>query len=144
LLHVVSIAEPKFLVVGSEHAAKVAAIAGDLSVPAERILVINDRGASGPAPIGVSFDEARSSASGANPPSTEEQAISQRCVYIYTSGTTGLPKAAAMTNGRFLKAASLFSKAVMGLSADDVVYGSGLPLYHSSGLILGWGSSIVA
>ena len=50
--------------------------------------------------------------------------------YIYTSGTTGLPKACVMTHLRFMKFSC--SMPTFGGTADDVVYGSGLPLYHSA------------
>ncbi len=144
LVHVLSIANPSFVLVGAEHVEKLEAIAAELPVPADRVLVVNDREKKASFPGGTSFDDATENASPKDPPSTAEQSIDNPCVYIYTSGTTGLPKAAAMKNGRFLKAASLFAGAVMGLGPNDVVYGSGLPLYHSSGLILGWGSTITA
>lgn len=61
---------------------------------------------------------------------------------IYTSGTTGLPKPA---NFGWLKATSsghFFSKA-MGYKSSDVFYTS-MPLYHSSGSILGVCTTVIA
>ncbi len=63
------------------------------------------------------------------------------CLYIFTSGTTGMPKAAKITNRRWMLAATV--SAVTGsLTPDDTVYCC-LPLYHSSGLILAAGGALV-
>ncbi len=61
--------------------------------------------------------------------------------YIYTSGTTGKPKAAKITNRRWLfgaLASAIFGK----LTPSDTVYCS-LPLYHASGMILAAGGSLI-
>ncbi|XP_038123778.1 very long-chain acyl-CoA synthetase-like [Cyprinodon tularosa] len=54
--------------------------------------------------------------------------------YIYTSGTTGLPKAAVVNHERVWVASSLLSFA--GVHSSDVLY-LYLPLYHSSGFLMG-------
>ncbi|KAI8499130.1 hypothetical protein Bbelb_228940 [Branchiostoma belcheri] len=60
--------------------------------------------------------------------------------YIYTSGTTGLPKAAIIPHTKFIIGSnSLFH--IQGFSSDDTMYVT-LPLYHSSGLMLGMGTTI--
>ncbi|CAL8243265.1 unnamed protein product [Lota lota] len=55
-------------------------------------------------------------------------------LYIYTSGTTGLPKAALVTHERVMHAALMFS--LSNVRADDVLY-LYLPLYHTSGFLMG-------
>ncbi|MBN3271673.1 S27A2 synthetase, partial [Polyodon spathula] len=55
-------------------------------------------------------------------------------VYIYTSGTTGLPKAAVITQER-VWATSLLQE-ICGVNSEDVFY-LNLPLYHSSGFLMG-------
>lgn len=56
--------------------------------------------------------------------------VTDACVYIYTSGTTGLPKACNVSHVRMLN----FSGIMAGLAVkgDDVIYGSGMPMYHSA------------
>lgn len=60
---------------------------------------------------------------------------------MFTSGTTGLPRAARITNRRWASAA-LGAAAGMQLTDRDTVYCS-LPLYHSTGLLIGCGGALV-
>lgn len=52
-------------------------------------------------------------------------------LYIYTSGTTGLPKAAVVTNGRYLTFLC-FVQAVVPKIEELIIY-CPMPLYHASG-----------
>ncbi|XP_078283609.1 long-chain fatty acid transport protein 2-like isoform X1 [Rhinoraja longicauda] len=62
-------------------------------------------------------------------------------VYIFTSGTTGLPKAAIINHLRAHRMASFVTGC--GFCSSDILYIT-LPLYHSSGSLLGIGSCISA
>jgi solute carrier family 27 (fatty acid transporter), member 1/4 len=61
-----------------------------------------------------------------------------KMVYIYTSGTTGLPKAAVITNLRYMFMA-LGSNYMLDIRPSDVIYNP-LPLYHTAGGMVGVGS----
>lgn len=61
---------------------------------------------------------------------------------MFTSGTTGKPKAARITNRRFLFAA-IAASAGCALTPTDTVYCC-LPLHHATGLILAAGGALVA
>jgi len=63
--------------------------------------------------------------------------------YIYTSGTTGLPKAGRVIHARAVSAGTGFGLFTMGLDGDDVLYVC-LPLFHSTGLLIGAGGALVA
>ncbi|MCS6901664.1 MAG: AMP-binding protein [Myxococcales bacterium] len=63
-------------------------------------------------------------------------------VYIYTSGTTGLPKPCKVSHGRAVMAGAVFSEMLWSFQPGDKVYCM-LPLYHSSGMLLGVGASIL-
>eukprot|EP01065_Artemidia_motanka_P043925 TRINITY_DN6177_c0_g2_i1.p1 TRINITY_DN6177_c0_g2~~TRINITY_DN6177_c0_g2_i1.p1 ORF type:complete len:665 (+),score=274.10 TRINITY_DN6177_c0_g2_i1:90-1997(+) len=57
--------------------------------------------------------------------------ISSTFGFIYTSGTTGLPKACRISHLKLLNYGMVGGMYKVG--PNDVVYGSGLPLYHTSG-----------
>lgn len=65
--------------------------------------------------------------------------LKSTCLYIFTSGTTGLPKAAVISQLQVLKGS--FGLWAFGCTADDIVYIT-LPLYHSSGALLGIGGCV--
>ncbi len=74
--------------------------------------------------------------SSANPGNADDLAM-----LVFTSGTTGLPKAARITNRRWMMAATGAAVAG-GLTPNDTVYCC-LPLYHATGLLLGAGGALV-
>jgi fatty-acyl-CoA synthase len=63
--------------------------------------------------------------------------------YIYTSGTMGLPKAAIISNQRWLEAGLAFGRVIGELTSKDVLYMT-LPLYHSAGLVAAWGAVVMS
>ncbi|XP_049580583.1 long-chain fatty acid transport protein 2 [Syngnathus scovelli] len=65
--------------------------------------------------------------------------VRSTAIYIYTSGTTGLPKAAIITHERMWAAS--FLQSLCGVTRNDVFY-INLPLYHSSGFLIGLGGCI--
>ncbi|KAK2853806.1 hypothetical protein Q5P01_006467 [Channa striata] len=60
--------------------------------------------------------------------------IKSPALYIYTSGTTGLPKAAVINHERLWMAT--FLQSIVGIRSNDIIY-IYLPLYHSSGFLMG-------
>ena len=56
--------------------------------------------------------------------------------YIFTSGTTGVPKAAIFPNVKLVAGSTNIAEAGYRMTSDDCLYNC-LPLYHSTGLILG-------
>jgi len=56
--------------------------------------------------------------------------------YIFTSGTTGVPKAAVLPNAKLIAAATNITQAGYRINHEDCMYNC-LPLYHSTGLMLG-------
>jgi fatty-acyl-CoA synthase len=135
LAHAVRIARPTLVVLGSEHASAAPEIHG--AAGGARVLVHTDRGgAADPDAIDGALARASSSNLSGPKPLTEEA-----MAYLYTSGTTGLPKAAVVTNQRFVATAYGFGKLLHQATPDDVIYVA-LPLYHGTGQWGGLGACL--
>lgn len=76
-----------------------------------------------------------------NLPETGALTLGDNAFYIFTSGTTGLPKAAVLSNRRYLASAALSHKAGLKCSHKDRLYIC-LPLYHGTGLMIGVGAAL--
>ncbi|TDG13481.1 long-chain-acyl-CoA synthetase [Seongchinamella unica] len=77
-----------------------------------------------------------------NPPDTADCSLQDKALYIFTSGTTGLPKAAVMSNRRFLQTSTVAAHAGLRCDINDRIYLC-LPLYHGTALFLGAGSAFI-
>ncbi|MDG2326339.1 MAG: long-chain-acyl-CoA synthetase [Halioglobus sp.] len=78
--------------------------------------------------------------SASNPKQTLLNTIADNALYIFTSGTTGMPKAAVMSNRRFLQSSTVASVAGLRCDVSDRIYLC-LPLYHGTALFLGAGAA---
>ena len=78
-----------------------------------------------------------------NPPETGDMTLGQTAMYIFTSGTTGLPKAAVMSNHRYLATAKLSATAGLRCTSKDRIYIC-LPLYHGTALMVGAGAALMS
>ncbi|XP_069187430.1 long-chain fatty acid transport protein 4 isoform X2 [Procambarus clarkii] len=76
-----------------------------------------------------------------SPPQLKNINITDSMMYIYTSGTTGLPKPAIIKHSRFLNF-TCGAYYLASFSPRDVIYNP-LPLYHSSGGIMGTGQALL-
>ena len=74
---------------------------------------------------------------------TGDVTLGDNAFYIFTSGTTGLPKAAVLSNRRFMASAMLSHKAGLRCTEKDRFYIC-LPLYHGTGLMIGVGAAMSA
>lgn len=71
----------------------------------------------------------------------EKSSYHDKLLYIYTSGTTGLPKAAVITNSRFIFIATGIST-IAEMRTSDILY-TPLPLYHTAGGVMSAGQSLL-
>jgi acyl-CoA synthetase (AMP-forming)/AMP-acid ligase II len=139
LAHAVGITRASVVLVGSEHEASVERVLGEVRRfgPPPKLLVHADDGApSEREPINDRLLEMDPRDVGGPAPSA-----SDRMTYLYTSGTTGLPKAAIVTNQRFLLTGYGFGKIAHSATPADVIYVA-LPLYHGTGQWGGLGASL--
>uniref|UniRef100_A0A671DW24 long-chain-fatty-acid--CoA ligase n=1 Tax=Rhinolophus ferrumequinum TaxID=59479 RepID=A0A671DW24_RHIFE len=136
LLHSLRSCEPRAVVVGADLLETIEEILP--SLPED----ISVWGMKDSVPRGViSLKEKLSTASDKPVPRSHHVATNFKSsyLYIFTSGTTGLPKAAVITQLQALKGS--FGLWAFGCTTDDIIYIT-LPLYHSSGSLLGIGGCI--
>jgi acyl-CoA synthetase (AMP-forming)/AMP-acid ligase II len=139
LVHAFKITEADWIVVGAEFADRVEEIADKIDVPRERIIVWSEPGrCEAEIEDAQEMDQLLKTAQAANL-GLEVHDPKRRFLYICTSGTTGLPKAVKIPNQRFLRAIYYFGQAGLNTTPDDVMYTSGMPLYHNAGISQGWG-----
>jgi fatty-acyl-CoA synthase len=145
LAHAVTTTRPRLLLAGAEHAEAVRDIGNILGeIP---VALVADRpppgtpgtpGARGPATV-----DAEIAAHDDAPLSPARVWATSPCSYIFTSGTTGLPKAAVISNQRYMGAATLYARVLHQCGPGDVLYVT-LPLYHSNAQWMGWGACLAS
>jgi citronellyl-CoA synthetase len=142
LTHCVSVTQSKAWMFGEEFVDAVAEVKADLALrEGNDYLFVADKGAK-PAPNWANdFGAQADTASTANPEDTRSVKLADSATYIFTSGTTGLPKAAVVSQRRFLTTGLTSCKAGFRSDENDRLYVC-LPLYHGTGLIVGFGSTL--
>jgi acyl-CoA synthetase (AMP-forming)/AMP-acid ligase II len=144
LTHAITVCKAKAVLVGSEHTAALLEVLPTLQGVSGRIWVSAEKNGGGDIPTPFeSVSESVLAQSDARPSGIAVPNSSEVMCYIYTSGTTGLPKAAIITNKRYLAGAYMFGGAVMEASGRDIIY-LPLPLYHSNAIIIGFGSALAS
>ncbi|MEZ4287159.1 MAG: AMP-binding protein [Polyangiales bacterium] len=138
LKHALKITKSEYVIVGGEHADAIKAIANEIDIAPERILVWGGEAFKGSS----SMDEALKNASDAPVDPALSADIKAPFVYICTSGTTGLPKAAMVPCQRWLQGAYYYGQTVLEAGPNDVMYTCGLPLYHNVAISNGWGIAL--
>ena len=141
LVHCITVTESKKCVFGEELAPALAEVKSELPLAeGQDYLFVPDAGEA-PAPNwATDLSAASADASTDNPPTTADNALGDTSMYLFTSGTTGLPKAAVVSNRRFLASAAMSHKAGLKCTEKDRLYIC-LPLYHGTGLMIGVGAA---
>ena len=143
LSHCVSVTESKKCVFGSEMAAAIEEVKMDLDLKeGEDYHMVPDGDAQTPN-WAANLGEAGAREADENPPDTAQTTLGETAMFIFTSGTTGLPKAAVLSNRRYLASAQLAAKAGLRCTEQDRLYIC-LPLYHGTGLMVGAGAAFAS
>ena len=141
LAHCVEISGSRKIIFGSEVASEVLSVRNQLPLDEEQDYFFVPDGANE-----QGFDWARnfsvesSYCDDIDPIGAKDTTIGETALFIFTSGTTGLPKAAVLSNRRFLTAAGMSSMAGLKCTEKDRLYLC-LPLYHGTGVMVGMGAS---
>jgi citronellyl-CoA synthetase len=144
LKHCITVTDSRKCIFGEELGDALAEIKTELDLAeGSDYVYVPDAGTAAPPNWATNLATASESAPDANPESTRSITLGEKALYIYTSGTTGLPKAAVMSNRRFLASAALAHRALYRATEQDRFYIC-LPLYHATGLMIGVGAAISA
>jgi acyl-CoA synthetase (AMP-forming)/AMP-acid ligase II len=141
LTHAINVCKPKAVLVGSEHATALREVISTFQGVAGRLWFQADRGSAETPPELERINEAVAQQSDARPVGLTTPNSSDVLCFIYTSGTTGLPKAAVITNRRWMAGGYLFGIAMMQATTRDILY-LPLPLYHSNAALITLGASL--
>ncbi|XP_047544879.1 long-chain fatty acid transport protein 4-like isoform X1 [Vanessa atalanta] len=146
LLHSISVAKCDVLIFSDEYQSAMQDISSQLD-PALKLFKFSHR------PLNTTKAEKNASGDGISdltslleitPPApwslADADGFQGKLLYIYTSGTTGLPKAAVISNSRFVFMACGLHN--MRLNSSDIVY-CPLPLYHTAGGVVSVGQALV-
>ena len=141
LSHCITVTESKKCIFGAELQTALETVKGELQLnEGEDYYVVPD-GDTAPANWAIDLTAASADMPETNPPDTAETTLGEIGMYIFTSGTTGLPKAAVLSNRRFLMSAALAGKAGFRCTPADRIYIC-LPLYHGTALLIGAGAAL--
>lgn len=143
LAHTLNLSGAQVLVVGKECLENLDAVLPDLErIPSDRIYVDTRWDAGGPGPAGLQDLIALLTAAGEANPDPPPLGSRDPVLYIYTSGTTGLPKAAVINHMRWFSAGLAMGSYALQVTPRDVVF-CALPLYHSNGILIAFGASLI-
>jgi fatty-acyl-CoA synthase len=114
------------------------------SLPAERILVIDEPTGdlrSGPP---TRYGQLLGPVAGADLPDQARTRVSEDTLglLLFTSGTSGAPKACLCSQGRLARIGTVVTQ-MFEITEDDVCYLS-MPLFHSNALMTGWAPALAA
>ncbi len=141
LSHCITVTESRKCVFGEELAPALGEVKAELSLAeGEDYLFVPDAGEAAAPNWASDLAADSAAASPDNPPATIENALGDTAMYLFTSGTTGMPKAAVLSNRRFLASAAMSHKAGLKCTERDRLYMC-LPLYHGTGILIGCGAS---
>lgn len=141
LIHCLEITDARFCLFGEERLDAIEEVRLDSGLNAVRTWIyVPDQGAIEGPNWATDLAEESEFESGSNPIQTLQNTVAENALYIFTSGTTGLPKAAVMSNRRFLQSSLMSSIAGLRCDVNDRIYLC-LPLYHGTGLFLGAGAA---
>lgn len=144
LAHSLKLIDPKLVLVGSECLSNMDSIAELLDTTYRgKLLYLADGNHEGAPGNYDDLTPLMADMPGENIRPEKVRTLGDACFYIFTSGTTGLPKASITTNMKIFRAGIQFGCNVMTLTKDDIYY-CALPFYHSTGLLVGWGSCVAS
>ncbi|MBT5010548.1 MAG: long-chain-acyl-CoA synthetase [Gammaproteobacteria bacterium] len=144
LVHCITVTHSKKCIFGSEVSGALNEVKDELGLTeGEDYFEMPDGGLDATTNWAKNLAEGAAAASPENPEETSLITLGEVALYIFTSGTTGLPKAAVLSNRRYLTSADMAAMAGFKCTEQDRMYIC-LPLYHGTGLMVGAGAAMVS
>ncbi|MBT3460954.1 MAG: long-chain-acyl-CoA synthetase [Gammaproteobacteria bacterium] len=144
LIHCITVTHSKKCIFGSEVSGALNEVKGELGLTeGEDYFEIPDGGLDATTNWAKNLSEGAAAERSDNPEETNLITLGEVALYIFTSGTTGLPKAAVLSNRRYLTSADMAAMAGFKCTEKDRMYIC-LPLYHGTGLMVGAGAAMVS
>ena len=144
LVHCITVTHSKKCIFGSEVSGALNEVKDELGLTeGEDYFEMPDGGLDATTNWAKNLAEGAAAASSENPEETSLITLGEVALYIFTSGTTGLPKAAVLSNRRYLTSADMAAMAGFKCTEQDRMYIC-LPLYHGTGLMVGAGAAMVS
>ena len=136
LKHVIGISDVKLITVGASHLEKLSSALGDSDLKNIPIFGMEDN-----EKIPDQVEDIKKLSKQFSTFIPYQPIMKDVAAYIFTSGTTGLPKAALVDHAKLVKGSFAGHFLCFNFNKNDRLYMT-LPLYHSTGLILGWAASL--
>ncbi|MXZ45210.1 MAG: long-chain-acyl-CoA synthetase [Gammaproteobacteria bacterium] len=140
LQHCIVTTNSKVCVFGTELSNAIEEVRDSVNLTRKQLLAIPDRDKNTPE-WASDLHQISAEQSTDDPSSQFESTLAETAFYVFTSGTTGLPKAAVVSNRRFLQLGRLATIAGLRCRVGDRIYLC-LPLYHSTGLVVGFSAAL--
>ena len=136
LKHVIGISDVKLITAGASHLEKLSSALGDSDLKNIPIFGMEDN-----EKIPDQVEDVKKLSRQFSTFIPYQPIMKDVAAYIFTSGTTGLPKAALVDHAKLVKGSFAGHFLCFNFNKNDRLYMT-LPLYHSTGLILGWAASL--
>ena len=136
LKHVIGISDVKLITAGASHLEKLSSALGDSDLKNIPIFGVEDN-----EKIPDQVEDIKKLSKQFSTFIPYQPIMKDVAAYIFTSGTTGLPKAALVDHAKLVKGSFAGHFLCFNFNKNDRLYMT-LPLYHSTGLILGWAASL--
>ena len=136
LKHVIGISNVKLITAGASHLEKLSSALGDSDLKNIPIFGMEDN-----EKIPDQVEDIKKLSKQFSTFISYQPIMKDVAAYIFTSGTTGLPKAALVDHAKLVKGSFAGHFLCFNFNKNDRLYMT-LPLYHSTGLILGWAASL--
>ena len=137
LVHCINTSDSKKCIFGDELSNSLEGVLTEINISkSSDLLWVEDNNSNSCPEWATNIKDNLNSSKSGNLDQTNKVVAGDTAFYIFTSGTTGVPKAALFPNVKIVAGSTNITMAGYRLTSDDCMYNC-LPLYHSTGLILG-------